>query len=209
MRTLLPGTRPAADSSSARHRRKAVGVLLAALAAVGLTAAAPRDPMATGRWASRAIIRARGGTFVSSPGAVLQSGPSDCGPAALATLIRTLGGDPPPSDSLARLAGTGARGTSFAGLSRAAARLGVRNEVGRLDAAAMENLSTPVIAWVDGGHFVTVVPDSSGFALVLDPQAGPYRIGRSRLARYWRGEALIPSPDGPAAVDRNPMNGGS
>lgn len=183
-------------------------MLSAGLAAVVLAAAAPRDPGVMGRWASRAIIRARGGTFVSSPGAVLQSGPTDCGPAALATLIRTLGGDPPPTDSIARLAGTGAAGTSFAGLSRAANSLGLRSELGRLDTAAMETLSTPVIAWVDGGHFVTVVPDTSGLALVLDPQAGPYRIGRSRLARYWRGEALVPSPDMPAADSPNPITGG-
>jgi ABC-type bacteriocin/lantibiotic exporter with double-glycine peptidase domain len=56
----------------------------------------------------------------------------------------------------------------------------------------MTALDTPLIAWVDGGHFVTVVPDSSGSALVLDPQAGPYRIGRARLRRYWSGEALVP-----------------
>jgi hypothetical protein len=209
MRTLLPGTRSATDLASARRRRTAVRALLAGLAAALVAAAAPRDPVEAGRWASRAIIRARGGTFVSSPGAVRQSGFSDCGPAALATLIRTLGGDPPPNDSIARLAGTGARGTSFAGLSRAALRLGVRNEVSRLDAAAMETLSTPVIAWVDGGHFVTVVPDSPGFALVLDPQAGPYRIGRPRLGRYWKGEALVPSPDVPVAESPDPISGGS
>lgn len=202
MRTLLPGIRSSADPSSAR-RRTAVWILSAGLATVLVAAAVPRDPVVVVRWASRAIIRARGGTFVSSPGAILQSGWSDCGPAALATLIRTLGGDPPPPDSIGRLAGTGASGTSFAGLSRAALSLGVNNAVSRLDAVAMDALSTPVIAWVDGGHFVTVVPDSSGFALVLDPQAGPYRIGRSRLGRYWKGEALVPSPDGPATAGRN------
>ena len=208
MRTLLSGTRSAADLWAAHRRRKAVGVLLVGFATVLLAAAAPHDPGVMGREAYRAIIRARGGTFVSSPGAVLQSGPTDCGPAALATLIRTLGGDPPPIDSIARLAGTGARGTTFADLARSARTLGVRSALGRLDAAAMETLNTPVIAWVDGGHFVTVVPDSSGFALVLDPQAGPYRIGRSRLARYWGGEALVPSPDAPAAGVPNPLMGG-
>ena len=165
MRTLLPGIRSTADLASALRRR-----------------------------AARAVIRCRGGTFVSSPDVVFQSGPSDCGPAALATLIRALGGDPPSTASIARLAGTGARGTSFAGLSLAALHLGVRNEVGRLGAADMETLGTPVIAWVAGGHFVTVVPDSRTSALVLDPQAGPYRIGRPHLARFWKGEALVPSP---------------
>jgi ABC-type bacteriocin/lantibiotic exporter with double-glycine peptidase domain len=182
----------------------ACGVLLGVVATLAVMAAAPADPMAVGRSGYRATIRARGGTFVSSPGAVLQSGVTDCGPAALATLIHSLGGTPPPTDSLARLAGTGARGTTFAGLARTAHLLGVANELRRLDPAAMDALSTPVIAWVDGGHFVTVVPDSSGFALVLDPQVGPYRIGRAHLRRYWSGEALVPvrTEAWPAGISR-------
>jgi ABC-type bacteriocin/lantibiotic exporter with double-glycine peptidase domain len=167
-------------------------VLLGVVVTLAGTTAAPTDPVAAGRSAYRATLRARGGTFVSSPDAVLQSGFSDCGPAALATLLRTLGGTPPPTDSLARIAGTGARGTTFAGLAHTARLLGVAVELRRLSPAAMAALDTPVIAWVDGGHFVTVVPDSAGSALVLDPQAGPYRIGRARLRRYWSGEALVP-----------------
>jgi hypothetical protein len=176
-----------------RRRLAAYGVLAGAVATLAALAGAPADPLAVGRSAYRATIRARGGTFVSSPGVVLQSGVTDCGPAALATLIHALGGTPPPTDSLARLAETGARGTTFAGLARTAQLLGVATELRRLDPAALDALSTPVIAWVDGGHFVTVVPDSLGSALVLDPQVGPYRIGRADLRRYWAGEALVPA----------------
>ncbi len=167
-------------------------MLLGVVVTLAGTSAASIDPMAAGRSTYRATIRARGGNFVSLPGVVLQSGFSDCGPAALATLLRTLGGTPPPTDSLARLAGTGARGTTFAGLARTARLLGVSSELRRLSPAAMAALDTPVIAWVDGGHFVTVVPDSPESALVLDPQVGPYRIGRTRLRGYWSGEALVP-----------------
>ena len=191
MRTL-PTDQRGPDRVRARRRVTASGVLLGVVATLAGMAVVPTDPMAAGRTAYRATIRARGGTFVSSPGVVLQSGPSDCGPAALATLIRTLGGTPPPTDSLARLAGTGARGTTFAGLARTARLLGVPGELRRLGPAALAALDTPVLAWVDGGHFVTVVPDSSESALVLDPVVGPYRIGRARLRRYWSGEALVP-----------------
>jgi ABC-type bacteriocin/lantibiotic exporter with double-glycine peptidase domain len=179
-------------------------VLLGLVATLVATAAAPTDPMVVGRAMYRVTLRARGGTFVSSPGVVLQSGATDCGPAALATLLRTLGGNPPPTDSLARLAGTGAWGTTFAGLARTARLLGVANELRRLTPAAMDALHTPVIAWVDGGHFVTVVPDSSRSVLVLDPAVGPYRIGRARLRRYWSGEALVPARTkaGPAEIPR-------
>lgn len=212
MRTLPPSPRvwPAQGGSEGERRRRARRVLLAGVVAVFAAAAAPSDPLVASRWGYRAIIRARGGTFVSFPGAVLQSGLSDCGPAALATLLRSLGGTPPPTDSIAVLAGTGAHGTTFSGLARAALTMGMRTELGRLDPAAMAALTTPVIAWVDEGHFVTVVPDPSGSALVLDPQAGSYRIGMESLGRYWSGEALLPRPAhtevGAAGFD--PLEGG-
>lgn len=177
-----------------------LGVVLAGAAA----AAVPRDPVSVSRWAYRAIIRARGGTFVSFPGVVLQSGFSDCGPAALATLLRTLGGTPPTSDSIAVLAGTGARGTTFGGLLSAARALGLRAELERLDPAALAVLDTPVLAWVDEGHFVTVVPGPQGSVFVLDPQAGPYRIRTSALRRYWNGEALLPRPGRASAAPAGP-----
>lgn len=191
MRTLPP-TRRGTARVPIRRRAFAAVVMLGVIGLLAAGAAAPVDPGAASRGAYRATIRARGGTFVSFPGAVLQSGPSDCGPAALATLFRTMGGAPPPTDSLARLAGTGARGTTFAGLARTARLLGVASELRRLSPTAMDALDTPVIAWVDGGHFVTVVPDSPESVLVLDPQVGPYRIGRAGLRRYWSGEALVP-----------------
>lgn len=186
-------------------------MLLAGVAAVTAAAAVPTDPLDAGRRAKRATIRARGGTFVSFPGAVLQSGPTDCGPAALATLLRTLGGEPPTVDSIAVLAGTGARGTTFAGLGRAARLLGLESDLVRVAPAAKDSLDTPLIAWVEEGHFVTVVPDSSGSVLVLDPQTGPYRIGVEALRGFWSGEALVPRPArrqaGPAA-DSHPEGGG-
>jgi hypothetical protein len=184
------GGRPAATRLPVRAL--ALGTLLAAIAAAGVLGEVSADPGAPSRWAYRAVIRARGGAFVSFPGAVLQSGVSDCGPAALATLLVTLGGDPPPADSIGLLAGTGARGTTFGGLARAARHLGVPNDLRKLVPAAMESLSSPVVAWVDRGHFVTVVPDTGRVVLVLDPEVGPYRIPVGRLRRYWQGEALVP-----------------
>ena len=209
MRTPSSGNRPGSSGLAAPRRGRAWAVLGLAGAMVLPTFASAGDFIEVGRWAARAIILARGGTLVSFPGAVLQAGSSDCGPAALATLIRTLGGVPPATDSIARLAGTGARGTSFAGLSRAATSLGWSNELRRMDSAALADLSTPVIAWVEGGHFVTVVPESAGVALVLDPQAGPYRIGRKRLGRFWKGAALVPTPDSPVPEMRSPRMGGT
>jgi ABC-type bacteriocin/lantibiotic exporter with double-glycine peptidase domain len=142
----------------------------------------------------RTVIRARGGVFISFPGVVLQSGFADCGPAALATLINTLGGNPPGPDSIGSLAGTSAGGTTFGGLVRAARALGVASDLRRMSPADMDHLSSPVIAWVDRGHFATVVPDSGRYVVILDPEVGPYRIPVARLRRFWSGEALVPRP---------------
>lgn len=207
MRTLPPVQR-GPDRVRAGRRLSAFGVLLGVVVTLAASTAVPTDPTAAVRSAYRTTLRARGGTFVSHPGVVFQSGRSDCGPAALATLLRTLGGDLPPTDSIARLAGTGARGTTFAGLARTARLLGVPNELRRLDPAAMVALDTPVIAWVDGGHFVTVVPDSTSSVLVLDPQVGAYRIGRAPLGTYWSGEALVPIRADADAADDPSREGG-
>jgi hypothetical protein len=181
-------------AGQAGHRARAKAVLLGCFLGVSGLTLASEEPTSTSRWVYRATIMARGGTFVYAPGAVLQSALNDCGPAALANLILTLGGPPPSVEVIGSIADTGARGTTFAGLSEAALRLGVPSVLRRVEPASTAELSTPFIAWVDRGHYVTVVPDSTDSVLVLDPQAGPYRIRISKLARYWSGEALIPEP---------------
>jgi ABC-type bacteriocin/lantibiotic exporter with double-glycine peptidase domain len=193
------------------HTARARAILLGCLLGVGGLTLASQDPTSAARWVYRVTILARGGAFVKAPGAVLQSALNDCGPAALANLILTLGGSPPPVEVIGSFADTGARGTTFAGLSEAALRLGVPSILRRVEPASTAELSTPFIAWVDRGHYVTVVPDSTDSVLVLDPQAGPYRIRISRLARYWSGEALIPEPippEGEAASTQTAASGG-
>jgi len=194
-------------------RRAHAAALLLGVTFVGFAlASAPADPLTASRWMYRATLRARGGSFVPDPGALLQSGPTDCGPAALATLLTTMGGDPPDLKRVGQLAGTGARGTTFAGLSRAARLLGVPNRLLRMDPASLADQSSPVIAWVDRGHYVTLVPDSSDTVLVRDPLAGSYRIAVARLRRFWSGEALVPEPSsarGPAPTTISGSGGSS
>jgi hypothetical protein len=197
MRTLLPSEPIRGDHrrvAGTPSRGLALGILLVGVLAGGCLSAASGDPGQPARWVYRTVIRARGGVFISFPGVVLQSGVADCGPAALATLIKALGGVPPRPDSIGSLAGTGARGTTFEGLARAARMLGVASELRRMGPAAMAHLPSPVIAWVDRGHFVTVVPDSGRYVVILDPGVGPYRIPVARLRRFWSGEALVPGP---------------
>lgn len=195
MRTLpSTGRARGPNASTAAARKAARRTLLGLLCSVVVVSTTAADPVLASRWVYRATILARGGTFEPIPGALLQSGPADCGPAALATLLVALGGDLPDTARIGRLAGSGATGTTFAGLSRAARLLGVPNRLARLDPASLVDLSSPILAWVDRGHFVTLVPDSSERVLVLDPLAGSYRLPVARLHRFWSGEALVPEP---------------
>lgn len=194
MRTLPCTGRSRSKPARVAGRAHAAALLLGVTVGGFGLASSPADPLTASRWMYRATLRARGGSFVPDPGALLQSDLNDCGPAALATLLTSMGGDPPDLKRIGRLAGTGARGTTFAGLSRAARILGVPNRLRRMDPAALVDQSSPLIAWVDRGHYVTLVPDSSDTVLVRDPLAGSYRITVARLRHFWSGEALVPEP---------------
>ena len=74
---------------------------------------------------------------------------ADCGPRALLLLCPDLGVHT-TLDTLRKQAGTTEAGTSLAGLARAAKAVGLKAKGVRVDKAALEQLSDPAVAWVDG-----------------------------------------------------------
>ena len=123
---------------------------------------------------------------------VLQSTLSDCGPAALANMIRVLGLGEPATDSLGVLAGTGPAGTRASGLVRAAEVFGLSLTLNRLLHGEIAEMPKPFIAWVRKSHFVTVTEwTPGGQVTVLDPQVGRYTIGEEAFRRLWSGEAVV------------------
>lgn len=150
------------------------------------------DPPRAARVVARVGVAMAGGTYLGRDGVVLQKGLADCGPAALANLLRTVGASIPSLDSLGRLAGTGAEGTRASGLIRAAQASGVSLVLRRVSPDSLEVVRKPFIAWVDKGHFVTVAeqfPD--GRLVVLDPQVGRYSIKQEAFKAIWSGEAIL------------------
>lgn len=181
----------------AKASRVALG--LALLSAVGVVATALHDPHAALRWGLRLELHRLGAAFEGDQGVVLQRHFHDCGPAALATLLLYRGREAPSVDSLARWAGTTARGTNIDGLARAAARANLPLRIEAVAAGHLGRLTEPVIAWVHRSHFVVVVPATNpARRLVLDPQIGRWSIAPEGLARIWSGVVLRGDPASPS-----------
>lgn len=201
---------------SAHRRTLAVSTLLGLVLTVAATALVAVDPVRLGRWAARIQVAAEGGVYLGREGVVLQSTLSDCGPAALANMIRVLGLGEPATDSLGVLADTGPTGTRASGLVRAAEVFGLSLTLNRRLHGEIAEMPKPFIAWVRKSHFVTVTEwTPAGRVTVLDPQVGRYTIGEEAFRRLWSGEAVV-LRDAPNPPRRKPsrhpapqFNGGS
>lgn len=177
---------PLPANSSLRHRRRAL--ILVVVAVTGVLAALGRMEILRLSAAARVLIE--GGRLLDRQGVVLQKGLHDCGPAALATLMRLSGGSRVPLDSIASLAGTSSIGTSASGLVDAALELGFQLSFTRLPGMPGPDLG-PFIAWVRSSHFVVVRVRPDGRVLVHDPQVGRYLLERDDFEGIWTGESLV------------------
>jgi predicted double-glycine peptidase len=194
-RSLSAASLKAADNRG-RKAPTAVAILVGFLAAGGALLRLARDPLAPVRTVQLAMLRREGAQYLGRYGVVLQRTLFDCGPAALANLLRVEGRAVPSLDSLSALARMTARGTTLGGLQSAAVALGVRAEARRLDpAAALTAVELPMLLWIRRDHFVLVTeraPD--GMVTIVDPEVGRYRLSMRAFRRVWSGEALVLSP---------------
>ena len=106
-----------------------------------------------GRLAARVDLARLNAEFLGDDSVVFQSALNDCGPAALANMMRAVGVEVPSTDTLAVLADMGPRGTTAGGLIRAADRFGLPLTLVRLTRADLRDARTPFIAWVNRNQF--------------------------------------------------------
>ncbi|MFN2397325.1 MAG: cysteine peptidase family C39 domain-containing protein [Gemmatimonadaceae bacterium] len=174
------------------HNRRVACTLAVFVVVLITVAAVSADPMSALRVTARASWIISGGRYLGADSMVFQSTLYDCGPAALASLMITLGAVPPPLDSIRKLAGTSIRGTTIASLTRASTSLGLHLRPYMLPSSHVQHSALPLIAWIDRGHFVVVkAGNTAGTVTVLDPQAGRYRLSIAQLATRWTGEAIV------------------
>jgi len=144
---------------------------------------------------------------------VAQSDASDCGPACLAMLLR-FHGSHAPAEQLRALSGTGADGTTLAGLFEAAVSLGFETEA--LEASApdddamreLASLGRPALLHIvtaDGRlHYVVCFGVEDGAFVVGDPAEGVRLETPAALAGLWASRALLAVHPTAAVRDASP-----
>lgn len=125
---------------------------------------------------------------------VRQLGESDCGAAALATVVAFHGGSVTVSEMRERC-GTDRSGTTAGGLVEGARWAGFEPRVLRTSLDGLHDQQLPVVAQLskDGGalHWVVVLQVSRRRLLVADPALGFLRIGVAEFERLWTGVTIV------------------
>ncbi len=132
-----------------------------------------------------------------------QTAPNTCGPAALLSICEFYG-IKTTEQEIATLAGTTPTGTSLHGLAQAADSLGLKATGMELSLEELKGAKTPLIAHLNGGHFVVVVSVHKGQLTIIDPAKGVKSIApvdfrrdaSSHLAtcKGWQGHVLLLEP---------------
>ena len=122
-----------------------------------------------------------------------QSAPNTCGPAALLSICEFYG-IKTTEQQIATLAGTTSTGTSLYGLAQAADSLGLKAAGMELSLEELKGAKTPLIAHLNGGHFVVVVSVHKGRLTVIDPAKGVKSVALVDFLREWQGYVLLLEP---------------
>lgn len=128
---------------------------------------------------------------------ILQTNPSNCGLASLAMLLSYYLEAPISLESLERAAATllnassarwKSEGFSVGELQSLASAYGITIQAARIDAAKLQTINFPLLAWIDpgsGGHFTVIQSFEGGEVSLADPTRGYFRIGKALWDRLW------------------------
>jgi ABC-type bacteriocin/lantibiotic exporter with double-glycine peptidase domain len=135
---------------------------------------------------------------------------ADCGPSALLTALRILGGNT-SLETVRRLAGTDSSGTSVFGLASAARQLGMDASAVKGSFEDLAGQKMPLLAHVvtpQGlGHFLTVLAADAKGVYVADPAGRCRQLERAEFLAQWQSQIAIlltPSPTQPLRREPQP-----
>jgi predicted double-glycine peptidase len=175
---------PVTREESVRTRRAvATTVLVVTVLACGATFAVSAAPRST------VLAAITGIEPLGFDGVLRQRRANDCGAAALAMVLGSLG-RPADLDVLERELLIGPRGVSMLALKDTAERHGLEAAGLRVDWKGLGRLPLPAIAFVQGDHFVVLLRAGSSHVELADPARGRLRLTRRAFERRWRGEVL-------------------
>jgi predicted double-glycine peptidase len=144
----------------------------------------------------RAVAMWRGARWLEAGPGIRQQRGNDCGPAALAHVLRRAGLAVPFPDGGSGLV-PGPAGCRLDEIAAAAARRGVRVRLRRVAREAVDAVEPPAILHLAEGHFVVLEGRGARESVVWDPAFGRIAYGADALADRWSGHALeIDVPDG-------------
>ena len=171
----------------------AAAVLASAVGLGGMLGMMGRSPQS----GLAAVAWVRGARRGDGPVGVRQRRANDCGPAALAHVLRGLGRRVAYPDPGSRLA-LGSRGCRLDEIAREAERCGLVARMRRTDVSAPEAVTPPAILHLSVGHFVVLEGRTEGGDLLVhDPSLGSLQISGKSLARQWSGWVLeLSLPEG-------------
>lgn len=145
-------------------------------------------------WIKAARAKMRGASFAGEAGTVLQARGNDCGAACLKMVLAAHGIERSLSDLTLEL-GTTPRGTSMLNLRLVATRLGLPARSWAIRDTDLSKVPLPVIAFINGDHFVVirrfVAPD---VLEVDDPALGRLQWPVRSFKKEWPGQALVFDP---------------
>lgn len=128
---------------------------------------------------------------------VKQTTTSDCGPAALATLLNFYLDVPATEDEIARLAGANQNGTTLLGLENATQSKGAGADSFRMKLTTLRqqlaSYPAPLLVrlLLPEPHFVLVLGSENDMVLLADPSSGNVLMPQKSFLKRW----LIPGSD--------------
>ncbi|MDI6701764.1 C39 family peptidase [Methanothermobacter wolfeii] len=121
---------------------------------------------------------------------VMQSRDYTCGPAALATVLKSLG-IPCSESELAELAGTDESGTTMYGLIVAAITKGLKARGLKMDVSQLRKNHIVFVRFGESCHYSVIRSVNGRTVTLADPSLGEIKMKREIFSRIFTGNVLV------------------
>jgi predicted double-glycine peptidase len=129
--------------------------------------------------------------YLGEDGVIRQSTPYDCGIACLQMILGERG-ITVPAEVIRSKAGSEDKGISMFDLKQVAGQYGLEASTWKLAKEDIFLAPLPLIAFIDGSHFVIVSQvTTDSHLIVLDPSAGKLRYSLQSFKNRWQGEVIL------------------